>query len=149
MGDVSVRWSKRYGKLYLFVQIPFGVTADVDFGGKVTLNVAIAHGLANARKVCELIRAGNPHNWHFIEIMACPGGCINGGGQPVNRAAETPRLRAEALYRDDAGLPIRRSHENEEVKALYRDFLGEPNSHKAHELLHTHYYRQSRICKSK
>ena len=123
--------------------------ASVDFGGKVTLNVAIAHGLANARKVCELIRAGNPHNWHFIEIMACPGGCINGGGQPVNMAAETPRLRAEALYRDDAGLPIRRSHENEEVKALYRDFLGEPNSHKAHELLHTHYYRQSRICKSK
>jgi iron only hydrogenase large subunit-like protein len=64
-------------------------------------------------------------------------------------AAETPRLRAEALYRDDAGLPIRRSHVNEEVKALYRDFLGEPNSRKAHELLHTHYYRQSRICKSK
>jgi len=123
--------------------------ASVDFGGKVTLNVAIAHGLANARKVCELIRAGNPHNWHFIEIMACPGGCINGGGQPVNMDAETPRLRAEALYRDDAGLPVRRSHENAEVQALYREFLGEPNSHKAHELLHTHYYRQSRICKSK
>ena len=94
------------------------------------------------------IRAGTCE-YDFIEIMACPGGCINGGGQPVNMDAETPRLRAEALYRDDAGLPVRRSHENAEVQALYREFLGEPNSHKAHELLHTHYYRQSRICKSK
>ena len=123
--------------------------AEVDFGGKVTLKVAIAHGLANARKVCELIRAGNPNGWHFIEIMACPGGCINGGGQPISLDPETPRLRIEALYRDDENLPIRRSHDNAEVQALYKEFLGEPNSHKAHELLHTHYKAQARTCKAK
>jgi len=122
--------------------------AEVDFNGLLKLKVAIAHGLANARRVCEEIRAGNPRGWNFIEIMACPGGCINGGGQPVSKEADTPRLRIEALYRDDRNLPVRRSHDNPEIKALYEEFLGAPNSHKAHELLHTHYYQQSRQCKS-
>ena len=123
--------------------------AEVNFNGMLTLKVAVAHGLANARKICDLIREGNPHGWHFIEIMACPGGCINGGGQPINLNADTPRLRIEALYRNDRNLPVRRSHDNPEIQALYQDFLGEPNSHKAHELLHTHYYEQYRSCRSK
>lgn len=123
--------------------------AVVDFGGKLVLKVAVAHGLANARKVCDMIRKGNPRGWNFIEIMACPGGCVNGGGQPINLDAETPRLRIEALYRNDRNLPVRRSHDNPEIQALYRDFLGAPCSHKAHELLHTHYYEQYRSCRSK
>ena len=123
--------------------------AEVDFNGALTLKVAVAHGLANARKVCEMIRKGNPRGWNFIEIMACPGGCVNGGGQPINLDADTPRLRIEALYRNDRNLPVRRSHDNPEIQALYRDFLGAPNSHKAHELLHTRYYEQYRSCRSK
>ena len=123
--------------------------AEIDFNGLLKLKVAVAHGLANARKVCDMIREGNPRGWNFIEIMACPGGCINGGGQPINLDADTPRLRIEALYRNDRNLPVRRSHDNPEIQALYRDFLGEPNSHKAHELLHTRYYEQYRSCRSK
>lgn len=112
--------------------------------GKTRVKVAVAHNLANARKVCEAIKAGNPHGWHFIEIMACPGGCINGGGQPISLEMDTPVKRQEALYTDDRNLPIRKSHENPEVQALYREFLGEPNGHKAHQLLHTHYREQIR-----
>ena len=123
--------------------------AEVNFNGVLTLKVAVAHGLANARKVCEMIRKGNPRGWNFIEIMACPGGCVNGGGQPINLDADTPRLRIEALYRNDRNLPVRRSHDNPEIQALYRDFLSAPNSHKAHELLHTRYYEQYRSCRSK
>ena len=123
--------------------------AEVDFNGALKLKVAVAHGLANARKVCDMIREGNPRGWNFIEIMACPGGCINGGGQPINMEADTPRRRIEALYRDDRNLPVRRSHDNPEIKTLYEEFLGAPNSHKAHELLHTRYYEQYRSCRSK
>ena len=112
--------------------------------GKTKVKVAVAHNLSNARKVCEAIKAGNPHGWHFIEIMACPGGCINGGGQPISLELDTPGKRQEALYADDRNLPIRKSHENPEIQALYRDFLGEPNGHKAHQLLHTHYREQIR-----
>ena len=114
--------------------------------GNLELRAAVAHGLGNARKLMDAIRAGE--KFDFVEIMACPGGCINGGGQPINLDPETPRLRIEALYRDDRNLPVRRSHDNPEIQALYRDFLGEPNSHRAHELLHTHYYQQIRSCKS-
>ena len=76
--------------------------------------------------------------------MACPGGCINGGGQPISLEMDTPVKRQEALYTDDRNLPIRKSHENPEVQALYKEFLGEPNGHKAHQLLHTHYREQIR-----
>lgn len=117
--------------------------ATVNING-TEIKVAVAHALGNARKVCEALRAGNPHGWHFIEVMACPGGCINGGGQPINLELGSSELRQDALYRDDRQLPIRKSHENQEVQALYRDFIGKPNGHKAHELLHTEYYRQCR-----
>lgn len=122
--------------------------AEVDFNGVLSLKVAVAHGLGNARKVCDMLREGNPRGWNFIEIMACPGGCNNGGGQPINMDADTPQKRIAALYRDDRNLPVRRSHDNPEIKILYEEFLGEPNGHKAHKLLHTHNYEQHRLCKS-
>ncbi len=117
--------------------------ATVDVAG-TKLKIAIAHNLKNAQTVCDSIRNGNPNGWHFIEIMACPGGCINGGGQPISLEQDTPKLRQEALYTDDRQLPLRKSHENPEVLAAYKDFLGEPNGHKAHQLLHTHYSEQVR-----
>ncbi len=111
--------------------------------GDVTLNVAVANGTANAAKLLDSVRSGEK-TYHFIEIMGCPGGCVTGGGQPIVSAQKRmecdPRaVRAAALYAEDAGKPMRKSHENPEVKKAYADFLGEPNSHKAHELLHTTY----------
>ncbi|MDA3866689.1 MAG: NADH-dependent [FeFe] hydrogenase, group A6 [Salinivirgaceae bacterium] len=112
--------------------------AKVDFDG-LELNIGIAHGLGNARKMLEDIRAGKSH-FHAIEIMACPGGCIGGGGQPLHHGnSDILKKRAEALYREDAGKKIRKSHENPMIKELYENFLGAPLSEKAHHLLHTHY----------
>ncbi len=117
--------------------------ASVDFDG-LEVKIGIAHGLGNARKLLEDIRAGKSQ-YHAIEIMACPGGCIGGGGQPLHHGnSEVLQKRAEAIYREDAGKPIRKSHENPAIIELYKTFLGEPNSHKAHELLHTHYFDRKR-----
>jgi len=107
------------------------------------VKVAVASGLANARKLLEMIRSGEK-NYTFVEIMACPGGCVNGGGQPqqpayIRNTVDIRALRAGALYRNDAAKAIRKSHENPSIIKLYDEFLGEPNSHKAHELLHTTY----------
>jgi NADP-reducing hydrogenase subunit HndD len=109
----------------------------------MTINVCAASGLENARKVLEELAAGKS-KYHFIEIMACPGGCVNGGGQPVQHAVvrnfvDLRGARAKALYEADAALAIRKSHENPAIKQLYAEFLGEPGSHKAHQLLHTKY----------
>ncbi|MDR0884109.1 MAG: [FeFe] hydrogenase, group A [Oscillospiraceae bacterium] len=111
--------------------------------GDLTVNVCAASGLQNARKVLEEIAAGTS-KYHFIEIMACPGGCVNGGGQPVQHAVvrnfvDLRGARAKALYEADAASAVRKSHENPAIKQLYAEYLGEPGSHKAHELLHTHY----------
>lgn len=111
--------------------------------GGVTVNVAVASGLGNARKVMEDIKSGKK-NYTFVEIMACPGGCINGGGQPyihdeVRNNMDLKTLRATALYDFDKYNKYRISNETPAVKKLYEEFFGEPNSHKAHELLHTHY----------
>ena len=111
--------------------------------GDITVNVAVAHGTANAAKLLDSIRRGEKQ-YHFIEIMGCPGGCVTGGGQPIVSAPKRmecdPReIRAAALYREDAGKPLRKSHQNPEIQALYDEFLGRPNSHKAHQLLHTTY----------
>jgi NADP-reducing hydrogenase subunit HndD len=108
------------------------------------VKVAVASGTGNAKKLLEAVRAGEK-TYHFIEIMGCPGGCVTGGGQPIvsaqNRMDINPYvLRAKATYAEDAGKPKRKSHENEEIKQLYKDFLGKPGGHKAHELLHTHYH---------
>ncbi|MEG1910100.1 MAG: [FeFe] hydrogenase, group A, partial [Bacteroidales bacterium] len=116
--------------------------ASVDFNGTM-INIGIAHGLGNARKLLEDVRAGNV-NLHAIEVMACPGGCIGGGGQPYHHGhIETLQKRSEALYREDAGKPIRKSHENPYITKLYEEFLGHPMSEKAHHLLHTRYFDTS------
>jgi iron-only hydrogenase group A len=112
---------------------------DWDFLEGVVLKVAVAHGLENARKVCELVAGGNPQGWHFIEVMCCPGGCIGGGGQPRPVNDEVRRARIRAIYREDESRPLRKSHENPAIQNLYQEFLGSPLGHLSHELLHTHY----------
>ena len=108
-----------------------------------TIRVCAVSGLANAKEVLTSIKNGEAQ-YDFIEVMACPGGCINGGGQPTQPASvrnfvDLKSLRASALYSQDEKMTLRKSHMNEEVKALYAEFLGEPGSHKAHEILHTSY----------
>jgi len=105
------------------------------------LKVAIAHGLVNANKLAKAVSTGKA-SYHFIEIMACPGGCIGGGGQPIPTNIDIRKKRMEAIYMEDTGMPIRKSHENPEVVAIYKEFLIEPNGHKSHELLHTHYVQR-------
>ncbi len=109
----------------------------------VELRVAIAHGLANAKKLMEAIERKEV-NYHFIEIMGCPGGCIGGGGQPIPTSMDIRKKRTEAIYAEDEGLPLRKSHENPEVALIYKDFLSEPLGHKSHDLLHTHYKSRNR-----
>lgn len=109
------------------------------------VRAAVAHGLGNARKLMEAIRAGE--EFHFIEIMACPGGCINGGGQPlqlsdVRNWIDIKEERAKALYKEDRNTYIRKSHNNPMVKKLYKEFLGMAGGGKSHELLHTHYHKR-------
>lgn len=122
--------------------------ASLDING-MTVNVAIAHGMKNAKVLLDEIRAGRS-KYHFIEIMGCPGGCIAGGGQPLVRPCFLPNedddildtykeKRAKALYSEDERLVLRQSHNNPQIKQLYDEFLEAPNSHKAHELLHTTY----------
>ncbi len=124
--------------------------ADVAIPGlPFTLKVAVAHGLGNARKildkVVEQIEKDGKSEYHFIEIMACPGGCVGGGGQPYGSTLAIRAKRAEGLYKEDAEmLEHRKSHENEQVKEVYKEFLGEPYSEKAHKLLHTNYVKRSK-----
>lgn len=120
--------------------------ATVNING-VDVKVAVAHSTGNAAKLLDKIKSGEA-NYHFIEVMACPGGCINGGGQPIlmnkEKTEEVMKLRAQGLYKIDAERKFRKSHENPEVKKLYEEYLGEPNSHKAHHLLHTKYTERER-----
>lgn len=109
----------------------------------VDLNIAIAHGLANARQLMEKVKKGEA-SYHFIEIMGCPGGCLGGGGQPIPTSPEIRKRRAEAIYSEDSEMPIRKSHENPEIAEIYKEFLGEPLGHKSHDLLHTHYKPRKR-----
>ncbi len=118
-------------------------SATIDFDG-LPINIGIAHGLGNARKLLEDIRAGKSQ-FHAIEIMACPGGCIGGGGQPYHHGKiEVLKKRQAAIYSEDEKKVIRKSHENPDIKKLYAEFLGEPCGHKSHELLHTHYYNKQK-----
>lgn len=113
--------------------------ASIDFNG-LELKIGIAHGLGNARKLLNDVRSGKS-KYHAIEVMACPGGCIGGGGQPFHHGkSEILKARASALYEEDRNKPIRKSHENPFIKVLYDEFLGEPNSEIAHKLLHTQYF---------
>jgi NADP-reducing hydrogenase subunit HndD len=119
--------------------------ATIDFDG-FPLNIGIAHGLGNARILLDEVRAGRS-KFHAIEVMACPGGCIGGGGQPLHHGdSSILKARAKALYEEDKNKPIRVSHENPYIIQLYEEFLGEPDSEKAHHLLHTHYFdRKAKI----
>ena len=113
--------------------------------GNVTLRAAVAHGLGNARKLMDAVRAGK--HFDFIEIMACPGGCINGGGQPLQASeirnwTDVREKRAKALYSEDAKSFRRKSHNNPAIKRLYKDYLGMAGGSRAHQLLHTHYHKR-------
>ena len=116
--------------------------ATLNIAGK-ELKVVVASGLANARKIMDEIKEGKA-DYHFIEIMACPGGCVMGGGQPIKNSkirssVDVRKLRAEALYSIDEASIIRKSHENPAVKQVYREFLERPGGEKSHKYLHTHY----------
>ena len=115
--------------------------ATIDVGGK-KVRVAVANGTGNASKLLEKVKAGAKYD--FIEVMGCPGGCVTGGGQPIINSKDLcyidpKKLRAKALYSEDQRKNLRKSHQNPELIKLYKDYLGKPNGHKAHELLHTHY----------
>ena len=119
-------------------------SATIDFNG-TPVKIGIAHGLGNARKLIEEVKNGTSP-YHAIEVMACPGGCIGGGGQPFHRGRmEVLRRRAAALYREDANKPLRKSHENPYIQQLYSEYLGEPCGPKAHKLLHTHYIDRKEV----
>ena len=120
--------------------------AEVDIEG-TKVKVAVVYGTANARKLIEKIKAGEAE-YHFVEVMACPGGCIGGGGQPKDKEYKGDALRAariEGLYKRDSSMKLRLSHENPEIKALYADFYGKPLSELAEQMLHTVYFDAVRI----
>ena len=122
--------------------------ADVQIGD-LTVKAAVAHGLGNAKKLMEQIKSGEKQ-YHFVEVMACPGGCISGGGQPiqpscVRNSVDIKAERAKAIYSEDRAMKLRKSHENPRVKMLYDEFFGEPGGHKSHELLHTHYTKRDKV----
>jgi NADP-reducing hydrogenase subunit HndD len=114
--------------------------------GDLTVNVAVASSTGMAKKLLNMVKNGEL-DVQFIEIMACPGGCVNGSGQPIQPAVvretiDLRAVRAAVLYNDDKNCDIRKSHENSAVKKLYDEYFGAPNSHKAHEILHTHYVKR-------
>ncbi len=116
--------------------------AEINLNG-LSLKVAIAHGLSNAKVLLEEVQKGKSP-YHFIEIMACPGGCLGGGGQPMPTNLEIRKARAKSLYQEDKNKPIRKSHQNPAIITLYKEFLGKPLSEKAHKLLHTSYTKRNR-----
>lgn len=121
-----------------------GTKPEWSFLEGVTAKVAVAHGLSNARKLIERIQSGQAQ-YHFIEIMTCPGGCIGGGGQPRMTTNEIRKARIAAIYKEDEGKTLRKSHENPEVKQIYEEFLGQPLGEKSHHLLHTKYVARSKV----
>ena len=110
--------------------------------GDLEVKVAVASGLKNARQLLDDIRAGKA-DYHFVEIMACPGGCVNGGGQPIHDGEERAFTRGRKLYALDAKAKLRYSHENPDIREIYSDFFGKPMSHKAHMLLHTEHWKNN------
>ena len=123
--------------------------ADIELPNGKLLKAAVVHGLSNARKVLEMQKSGEK-SYDFIEVMACPGGCVTGGGQPIVSSKKLGDInvkaeRAKAIYEEDKNLPIRKSHKNPYITKIYKEFLGEPNGHLAHELLHTHYVKRNKF----
>ena len=121
---------------------------SIKINDDITLNAAVVNGIGNIGEILDKIENGDSKH-HFIEVMACPGGCINGGGQPIHAKPEKIRKRVQTLYEIDANAKTRRSYENESVQKLYNEFLEEPNSHIAHEILHTNYIDRKSILKRK
>jgi iron only hydrogenase large subunit-like protein len=120
-----------------------GTVPDWAFLEGVTVKVAVAHGLGNARLLIERIKSGEAS--HFVEVMTCPGGCIGGGGQPRLTTDEVRLARIRAIYKEDEGKPIRKSHHNPEVAAIYAEYLKKPLGEKSHHLLHTRYTARERV----
>ena len=120
-----------------------GCKKEWNFLEGVELKVAVAHGLKNAREVMRQLENGKSP-YHFIEIMACPGGCLGGGGQPIPTDMEIRKKRMAAIYAEDESLPFRKSHDNPEIKQIYEEFLKEPLGHRSHELLHTGYRKREK-----
>lgn len=118
--------------------------ATVPVDGIGDVKVAVAHGLGNARKVLDRIKEGKA-DYHFIEVMACPGGCVGGGGQPLPVSNDVRTRRAQALYMEDCALTMRKSHDNPSIKKIYEEFLGQPLGETSHHLLHTHYTARSKF----
>ncbi|KAI4453948.1 nadh-quinone oxidoreductase subunit f [Holotrichia oblita] len=122
--------------------------AEIDMDGK-KIKVCVAHSLSNAKKIMEEIKAGKSP-YHFVEVMTCPGGCVNGGGQPIvmsdviNSGTDVRALRAKTIYEKDKKSPLRKSHENEIIKTLYKEYFEKPGSHRAHEVLHTTYKKRDK-----
>ncbi len=110
----------------------------------VELRVAVSHGLANARTLIERIKSGKAH-YHFVEVMTCPGGCIGGGGQPRFTDDSVRLARMQAIFAEDDGKVLRKSHDNPHIKRLYEEFLGKPLGHLSHKLLHTQYETRNRV----
>ena len=116
--------------------------AKIEVAPGVTLNVAVCSGLGNARKVLDMVRK-EPKRFQAVEIMACPGGCINGGGQPfLHGHADLLEQRMKGIYTEDERKTLRLSHENPDIQKLYEEYLGTPGSEKAHHLLHTVYHKK-------
>lgn len=125
-------------------------SAEYDVNG-VKVKVAVVNGIGNANELCQMVRDGKA-DYQFIEVMTCPGGCVNGGGQPINgdynnNRAEVTSKRAAVLYNGDKAMAHRRSHDNESVLTIYKEYLGEPNGHEAHKLMHTHYAARPKYVK--
>ena len=120
----------------------WGKEAHLDING-LKVGVAVVNTLGNARKIIEMIKKGELKDIQFIEVMTCPGGCINGGGQPYGATVERVTARMKKLYDLDATESLRLCHENKELQRLYDEYLGKPNGEKAHHLLHTHYHERT------
>jgi iron only hydrogenase large subunit-like protein len=121
-----------------------GTVPDWSFLEGQTLKVAVAHGLANANMLVEKIRSGEA-TYHFVEVMSCPGGCIGGAGQPRPTTDAVRRARIQAIYSEDEGKVMRKSHENPQVREAYDDFFKSPLSERSHQFLHTHYFGRNRV----
>ena len=121
--------------------------SSVNIDGTI-VNVAVVNGIGNIGQVLDEIEEGKS-KYHFVEVMSCPGGCINGGGQPIHQKPDKVRKRVQALYDIDVKMKNRRSHENVSVQKIYKEFFGEPNSHTAHEILHTKYVDRAALLKNK
>ena len=115
---------------------------------KTMINVAVVNGIGNVDPILDEIELGKS-KYHFIEVMACPGGCINGGGQPIHQKTDKIKKRIQALYEIDSNAKLRLSHENESVKKLYAEYFEKPNSHKAHEILHTTYSDRKSLLRTR